>query len=303
MAFSRKPLYELAGGFSRQRFSHDFLHGRVDDNWEDTECTLSDAQIEKPNSSSVSVGMTGTGALLLRSTGYGDDFTITVQTDRDNAEGRTSGLGGPNAEATGEDVDARLFVVTPSEQFEYEVETNGQHIVAGRTAQKIEGKIQELKGLVLRASLDMSTTLANARITVQESPLGFQIGEAASGSVVSGISSARPKNLGTIMRLSEIDVRSAVGASRAIEVVEDALAQVLEERGALGAFQRQFLEPTARNLLVYKENLQAAESNIRDADLASELIEFTKQQILMQAGAAMLAQANLTPQSILELLR
>ncbi|MEM8923642.1 MAG: flagellin, partial [Actinomycetota bacterium] len=72
-------------------------------------------------------------------------------------------------------------------------------------------------------------------------------------------------------------------------------------RGALGAVQNRF-ESTIRNLQVTTENLAASESRIRDTDMAEEMTNFTKNQILQQAGTAMLSQANAIPQSVLRLL-
>jgi len=73
-------------------------------------------------------------------------------------------------------------------------------------------------------------------------------------------------------------------------------------RGELGSVQNR-LEHTVNFLGVYQENLQAAESRIRDVDMAAEMTTFTKLQILQQSGTAMLAQANMAPQSLLSLLR
>ena len=74
------------------------------------------------------------------------------------------------------------------------------------------------------------------------------------------------------------------------------------ERSKLGAVQNR-LEHTIKNLDTSAENLQAAESRIRDVDMAKEMMEFTKMSILQQAATAMLAQANMAPQSVLQLLR
>ena len=80
-----------------------------------------------------------------------------------------------------------------------------------------------------------------------------------------------------------------------------AIASVSALRGKLGAYQNRF-QSTIANLQVTTENLSASESRIRDTDMAYEMVNFTKQQILVQAGVSMLAQANSTPQSILKLL-
>ena len=87
----------------------------------------------------------------------------------------------------------------------------------------------------------------------------------------------------------------------AIENIDLAIAEVSKRRGALGATQNR-LESTINNLQVTSENLAASESRIRDTDMATEMVNFTKNQILQQAGTAMLGQANSIPQSVLRLL-
>ncbi len=90
-------------------------------------------------------------------------------------------------------------------------------------------------------------------------------------------------------------------ANALIKVLDTAISDVSTERAKLGAYQNR-LEHTIANLETANENLTAAESRIRDVDMASEMMSFTKQQILMQAGTAMMAQANQKPQSVLQLL-
>ena len=92
------------------------------------------------------------------------------------------------------------------------------------------------------------------------------------------------------------------GADKAITTINDAINQVSTQRSELGAIQNR-LEHTVKNLDNSAENLQAAESRIRDVDMAKEMMEFTKQTILQQAATAMLAQANNVPQTVLQLLR
>jgi flagellin len=99
-----------------------------------------------------------------------------------------------------------------------------------------------------------------------------------------------------------IDVTSyQTAAEAAIDTFQAAIDKVSAERSKLGAYQNR-LEHTINNLSVAKENLTAAESRIRDLDVAKEMMSFTKQQILSQAGTAMLAQANMMPQGVLQLL-
>ncbi|MBR1404578.1 MAG: flagellin [Treponema sp.] len=91
-------------------------------------------------------------------------------------------------------------------------------------------------------------------------------------------------------------------ANMAIATVDEALKNVSKQRADLGAYQNRF-EMAANGINVAAENLQAAESRIRDTDMASEMVEYTKNQILTQSGTAMLAQANSQSQNVLALLR
>jgi flagellin len=92
------------------------------------------------------------------------------------------------------------------------------------------------------------------------------------------------------------------GAEDAIEAIDNAIKMVSDQRSELGAVQNRF-DHTINNLNVASENLSASESRIRDTDMAEEMVEFTRSQILSQAGVSMLAQANSLPQSVLQLLQ
>ena len=94
----------------------------------------------------------------------------------------------------------------------------------------------------------------------------------------------------------------ASNPAAAVAIIDQAIADVSMERAKLGAFQKFTLESTLNNLGTARENLSASESRIRDVDMAAEMMEFTKNQILVQAGTAMLAQANQLPQMVLKLL-
>ncbi len=106
----------------------------------------------------------------------------------------------------------------------------------------------------------------------------------------------------TYTALASIDVTNTATNSTSATLVDSAIASVSALRGQLGADQNRF-QSTIANLQVTTENLSASESRIRDTDMASEMVNFTKDQILLQAGTAMLAQANSAPQSILKLLQ
>jgi flagellin len=98
-----------------------------------------------------------------------------------------------------------------------------------------------------------------------------------------------------------ISISTPEGANRSIGVVDAALKRVNKQRADLGAYQNR-LEMAILGIDVGAENLQAAESRIRDADMASEMVEYTKNAILVQSGTAMLAQANAKNQTVLQLL-
>ena len=101
--------------------------------------------------------------------------------------------------------------------------------------------------------------------------------------------------------LDDIDISSQTGAQEAIQTIRDSINYVSGVRGDLGAVQNR-LEHTANNLSVMAENIQDAESTIRDTDIAEEMMSYTKNNILVQSAQAMLAQANAVPQGVLQLL-
>lgn len=126
--------------------------------------------------------------------------------------------------------------------------------------------------------------------------------EAKSGAVAS-LTTSKAVTDGTTSVGAEyaLDVSTHEKASAAVDVINDAIEKVSAERSKLGSFQNR-LEHTISNLGTSSENLQAAESRIRDVDMAAEMMQFTKNNILQQAATAMLAQANMAPQSVLQLL-
>ncbi|KAF5034311.1 flagellin Hag [Sedimentibacter saalensis] len=104
------------------------------------------------------------------------------------------------------------------------------------------------------------------------------------------------------LAISGVDLSTQTGAQAALDTLDTAIGSVSTERANLGAMQNR-LEHTVNNLGVTSENLTAAESRIRDVDMAKEMMEFTKNNILSQAAQAMLAQANQQPQGVLQLLQ
>ena len=130
----------------------------------------------------------------------------------------------------------------------------------------------------------------------------FQVGSTADSFSQIDVSFATVSTAASSLNIAGIDLSSATGAQSALTSVDNAIDTLNGLRGDLGAIQNR-LGYASANLSTTIENVQAAESVIRDVDMASEMTTFTKNQILLQAGTAMLAQANMAPQTLLSLFK
>ncbi|MCR6108025.1 flagellin Hag [Salipaludibacillus agaradhaerens] len=172
------------------------------------------------------------------------------------------------------------------------------------------GQLQEeLTGIANRTEFN-GKTLLNGDFEDGADDLVFQIGANATQQISVNIENMDADSLGdgtnfvsgiNVTAFATTDADAAGGFDETLATVDAALQQVSDQRSALGSVQNR-LEHTIRNLDNSSENLQAAESRIRDVDMAKEMMEFTKNNILSQASQSMLAQANQLPQSVLQLL-
>ncbi|MFA6506609.1 MAG: flagellin [Treponemataceae bacterium] len=153
---------------------------------------------------------------------------------------------------------------------------NGMNILTGAFAKN--SAVNRTMQFQIGANMDQNEKVFIGTMTAQA--LGLQSAQGETGM----ISIATPEN-----------------ANQAIGSLDSALKQLSKQRADLGAYQNRF-EMAAKGIAVASENLQASESRIRDSDMASEMVAFTKNQILSQAGNAMLAQANTRSQSVMQLL-
>ena len=128
--------------------------------------------------------------------------------------------------------------------------------------------------------------------------LTLQVGPSAGEKISVEVGSMNASGLG----IHGLSISGAVSANSGIDTINAAINTVSTQRANLGAIQNR-LEHTISNLGVTAENMTAAESRIRDVDMAKEMMEFTKNNILSQAATSMLAQANQTPQGVLQLLQ
>ena len=133
---------------------------------------------------------------------------------------------------------------------------------------------------------------------IKDMRLSLHIGANAHQNVKFGVEDCSAAALG----VDSLDLTTQSGADAAITVVDDAIVRVSGVRAGLGAMQNR-LDHTINNLGTAAENLARAESQIRDVDMADEMSEFTKNNILVQAATAMLSQANQMPQSVLSLIQ
>ena len=168
-----------------------------------------------------------------------------------------------------------------------------------------------MPALVGRASAQEKLKVAAIYTVPVEQQWVSRIHIAANAGQTTAVSlrSMRPDQLGRAVlndsgfdSLGKVDVTSRQGATDAIRVIDRAIDEVAVQRGDLGAFQKDNLESNLNYLRVAHEELTRSESVIRDADMAEEMMQYTRNQVMMQAGTAMLAQANMQPSHVLSLL-
>ena len=166
------------------------------------------------------------------------------------------------------------------------------------------GSAEDVEIDALAAELDaigLKTKFAGENVFTATAK-SFHVG-AGSDTTANRISVTTGALSSTTLTVNGLDVTTSDNtAAAAIATIDTAIAAVSTTRSNLGAAQNR-LESTVRNLSVAAENLQAAESRVRDTDMAEEMVSFTRNQVLQQAGTAMLAQANQVPQAILSLLQ
>jgi flagellin len=164
----------------------------------------------------------------------------------------------------------------------------------------LDREVQSIIAEIARVAADTEFNgikILSGSVATAASAVTLQVGANGAQVIAFTIGTMSASDLG----VSGLAVSTAASATAAIASLDAAIRTVNSQRAQMGAIQNR-LEQTISRLELTSENLQAAESRIRDADMASEMIEFTRNQILQQSGTAMLAQANQAPQSILQLL-
>lgn len=173
---------------------------------------------------------------------------------------------------------------------------NEDFLAAARNATVTGGGITNATGKQW-AAFKTSTAVASAN---DGKPLTLQIGDTSDSfnQLKVGIKDCHVDALG----LTDMKIGDQTSAAKALDKIKSAINYVSDVRGTLGATQNR-LDHTINNLSVMQENIQDAESTIRDTDVADEMMAYTKNNILIQSAQAMLAQANQVPQGVLQLLQ
>ncbi len=171
--------------------------------------------------------------------------------------------------------------------------SNGTQSDANRAA--LDSEVQQLLAQIDDIAED--TEFNGIRVLSAAQTITLQAGPQTGQTLEISVTGAKTNDLG----INSVSVSSAAGAVSAISTIDAALKSVNNLRSTLGAQQNR-LEFTINTLAIQEENSAASESSIRDADIARETIRFTRNQILVNAGTSILAQANVVPQTALQLL-
>ncbi|ALS26095.1 flagellin [Paenibacillus sp. 32O-W] len=172
---------------------------------------------------------------------------------------------------------------------------NGTYATEDRAA--LQAEVSQLLAEIDNIAKSTKFNGINLLNAASGATVSFQVGVEATNKISVALANMTSTGLG----INAVNISTQTGATSALAIINSAITKVSSQRGNFGAVQNR-LEHTINNLGVTAENLAASESRIRNADMAKEMTEFTRNQILVQAGTAMLAQANAMPQGVLKLL-
>ena len=249
---------------------------------------------------------------LTFSFGSGDGIKITLQ--HSAATDNAKAADGVSVDTTGKNITLKLNANATynGEEIETFVKNHLKEMTDTVTDEKDKLAFGDaIRNLKIEGSITGATAAANNTVfatdvtgdyTKKENAMRLQIGDtnADFNHIKVDIDDMHADNLG--IGKTQIDVKTEDAAGESIDAINHAINLVSTQRGQLGAIQNR-LEHTINNLNVNAENMTAAESRIRDVDMAKEMMDYTKNNILVQASQAMLAQANQVPQGVLQLLQ
>jgi len=259
-----------------------------------TVASLANAINAKTSDTGIVATVNNTGVITFTSQEYGSDVAISITNGGDVLTG-----GALVDAAVG--VDARAQVTCLAGDVSDTSWTSG-------TGTNIKDSLGNTINLTIASATGVVPTTYANQLAVERGSLVFQVGAYAGQTREINIQSCYTTGLGlgasaTMLDVSSLDVETPGDAQEAIKVLDQAITDVSNLRANLGATQTNVLESSISSLSIAKENISASESTIRDTDMAEEVVNLTRNQILQQAGVSMLAQANQTPQTLLKLLQ
>lgn len=241
--------------------------------------------------------------------GANKDQKITLNIDKMDIEGLglkagdKEGIGGTRSVYTSTNVVANVQSGDNNKQFKVQIAGGTEHeitLATGDTVNKIAEKINEKIGDEGTASVkDGKLVITSAKEGVV---INLTDGTTNGGLALVTGTNVKGKDSTKQVDWKGVNVLTKEGANKAMDDIQKSIETLSSRRAKLGAIQNR-MEHTIKNLKNSAENLQSAESRIRDVDMAKQMSDFTKDNILTQASQAMLAQANQLPQQVLQLLR
>jgi len=243
----------------------------------------------------VTASFTAGNALIFTQTQTGTNRSVNFV----DTSGAVSAAANTSASVTGTDAVASVSM-TASSGVVTALFTGGRAGADGLTLSDANGN-----KLVVTTGGNSTGTALMGQVVAQDS--SFQIGFLANTTTNLALRNMSASQLGSGVSagvsIANLDLTTSAGANTAMSVIDKAIDEVSQMRGRIGNFQRNTLESNNRSLASMKENLSNSESSIRDLDVASEMTQYTKWQVMQQAGMAMLGQANQSGQSVLSLLK
>ncbi len=265
------------------------------------------ALIDKINNAAGTTGVSanfssanGSGSIVLTQQNYGSNFGVNVQ-DTSNLI-----VGSPGTVVSGSNA---TVTVTASGLVNGAVTTIVSTFSGGRSANDSGLRVTDTSGnSILLTEQGNNVAEVNATVAVvTNNDLQFQIGADAGQIVKASLGDVRTNSLGSTVlsgqNLSTIDVSTAAGSTNALQIIDAAISQVSNIRASIGSVQTHTLASVIRSLGSSAENITASESQIRDTNVAAEVVNYSKNQIIQQAAQSVLAQANSAPNQVLALLR
>ncbi len=236
--------------------------------------------------------------------GVARDYTLYSAADGDADRGSV-GITVDGLSSTGGGVSlGNLLLTVQAARFNVSLDgSSSQTVIAGEDTVIYDNTREES----IKINIGLTADGGAETISNTDQSLVFQIGANVGQTAKIALRDMAASQLGRNVTnnmfdsLAKINVMTVEGAQDSQAIIDNAINEVSTTRGTLGSFQKNTLESNLRNLRIASQNLQSSESNIRDTDMASEMSNFVKNQILMQAGTAMLSHANQMPQVVLSL--